>query len=163
MLKSRRISGRLYEIRVHPIQSLHNGPSQSAGKPLDQMTEIPFQISEMLGHTCNAAALQLSSTPQLFVFVPGLMGAAKPPSTHSRSIDSAVPGICKELIGQSVSRLRGSGGTEDGMAERLASDLHLMYAAVQTISDIYDSLDDDSEENGEIPASPLLMSFILLF
>uniref|UniRef100_A0AAQ4NX01 Kinesin-like protein KIF14 n=1 Tax=Gasterosteus aculeatus aculeatus TaxID=481459 RepID=A0AAQ4NX01_GASAC len=107
LLKSRRISGRLYEIRVHPIQSLHNGPSQSAG----------------------------------------LMGAAKPPSTHSRSIDSAVPGICKELIGQSVSRLRGSGGTEDGMADRLASDLHLMYAAVQTISDIYDSLDDDSEEN----------------
>lgn len=32
LLKSRRISGRLYEIRVHPIQSLHNGSSQSAGK-----------------------------------------------------------------------------------------------------------------------------------
>ncbi|KAM8874254.1 kinesin-like protein KIF14 isoform 2-T2 [Spinachia spinachia] len=107
LLKSRRISGRLYEIRVHPIQSLHNGPSQSAG----------------------------------------LMGAATPPSTHSRSIDSAVPGICKELIGQSVSRLRRCGGTEESMADRLASDLHLMYAAVQTISDTYDSLDDDSQEN----------------
>lgn len=32
LLKSRRISGRLYEIRVHPIQSLHCGPSQSTGK-----------------------------------------------------------------------------------------------------------------------------------
>ncbi|XP_006792143.1 kinesin-like protein KIF14 [Neolamprologus brichardi] len=31
LLKSRRISGRLYEIRVHPIQSLHSGSSQSAG------------------------------------------------------------------------------------------------------------------------------------
>ncbi len=32
LLKSRRISGRLYEIRVHPIQSLHCAPSQSTGK-----------------------------------------------------------------------------------------------------------------------------------
>uniref|UniRef100_A0A669C8G2 Kinesin-like protein KIF14 n=1 Tax=Oreochromis niloticus TaxID=8128 RepID=A0A669C8G2_ORENI len=32
LLKSKRISGRLYEIRVHPIQSLHSGSSQSAGK-----------------------------------------------------------------------------------------------------------------------------------
>ncbi|XP_031715464.1 kinesin-like protein KIF14 [Anarrhichthys ocellatus] len=107
LLKSRRISGRLYEIRVHPIQSLHNGSSQSAG----------------------------------------LMGVAKPPSIHSSSTDSALPGICKELIGQSVARLRGCSGTEESMADRLASDLHLMYVAVQTISDIYDSLDDDSQEN----------------
>lgn len=32
LLKSRRISGRLYEIRVHPIQSLHSGSSQSSGR-----------------------------------------------------------------------------------------------------------------------------------
>ncbi|XP_037626927.1 kinesin-like protein KIF14 [Sebastes umbrosus] len=107
MLKSRRISGRLYEIRVHPIQSLHSSSSQSAG----------------------------------------LMGPPKPPSTHSSSSDSAVPGICKELIGQSVARLRGCSGTEESMADRLASDLHLMYVAVQTISDLYDGLDDDSQEN----------------
>uniref|UniRef100_A0A8D0CM80 Kinesin-like protein KIF14 n=1 Tax=Sander lucioperca TaxID=283035 RepID=A0A8D0CM80_SANLU len=107
LLKSRRISGRLYEIRVHPIQSLHNSSSQSAG----------------------------------------LMGVAKPPSTHSSSSDSALPGICKELIGQSVARLRGCTGTEESMADRLVSDLHLMYLAVQTISDLYDNLDDDSQEN----------------
>lgn len=109
LLKSRRISGRLNEIRVHPIQSLQNGSSQSAG----------------------------------------LMGVAKPPSTHSSSTDSAMPGICKELIGQSVARLRGcgGGGTDESMADRLASDLHLMNVAVQTISDIYNSLDDDSQEN----------------
>uniref|UniRef100_A0A8C9WUI2 Kinesin-like protein n=1 Tax=Sander lucioperca TaxID=283035 RepID=A0A8C9WUI2_SANLU len=101
LLKSRRISGRLYEIRVHPIQSLHNS----------------------------------------------LMGVAKPPSTHSSSSDSALPGICKELIGQSVARLRGCTGTEESMADRLVSDLHLMYLAVQTISDLYDNLDDDSQEN----------------
>ncbi|KAF1385577.1 hypothetical protein PFLUV_G00109210 [Perca fluviatilis] len=107
LLKSRRISGRLYEIRVHPIQSLHNSSSQSAG----------------------------------------LMGVAKPPSTHLSSSDSAMPGICKELIGQSVARLRGCTGTEESLADRLVSDLHLMYSAVQTISDLYDSLDDDSQEN----------------
>uniref|UniRef100_A0A8C9WQP8 Kinesin-like protein KIF14 n=1 Tax=Sander lucioperca TaxID=283035 RepID=A0A8C9WQP8_SANLU len=118
LLKSRRISGRLYEIRVHPIQSLHNSSSQSAG----------------------------------------LMGVAKPPSTHSSSSDSALPGICKELIGQSVARLRGCTGTEESMADRLVSDLHLMYLAVQTISDLYDNLDDDSQENGEI--QPIIQSFL---
>uniref|UniRef100_A0A3B4YVK5 Kinesin-like protein KIF14 n=1 Tax=Seriola lalandi dorsalis TaxID=1841481 RepID=A0A3B4YVK5_SERLL len=107
LLKGRRISGRLYEIRVHPIQSLHNGSSQSAG----------------------------------------LMGVAKPPSTHSSSTDSALPSICKELIGQSVARLRGCTGTEESVVDRLASDLNLMYAAVQTISDLYDSMDDNSQEN----------------
>ncbi|XP_029987200.1 kinesin-like protein KIF14 isoform X2 [Sphaeramia orbicularis] len=91
LLKSRRISGRLYEIRVHPIQSLHNGSSQSA--------------------------------------------------------DSAVPGICKELIGQSVAHLRGCNGSDESLADRLASHLHLVYTAVQTISDLYDGLDDDNQEN----------------
>ncbi|KAM9357515.1 kinesin-like protein KIF14 [Symphorus nematophorus] len=105
LLKSRRISGRLYEIRVHPIQSLHNGSSQSSG----------------------------------------LMG--KPPSTSSNSTDAPMPSICKELIGQSLARLRGCSGTEESLADRLASDLHLVYVAVQTISDLYDSLDDDSQEN----------------
>ncbi|KAF3690792.1 Kinesin-like protein KIF14 [Channa argus] len=107
LLKSRRISGRLYEIRVHPIQSLHNGSSQSAG----------------------------------------LMGVAKPPSTHSSSSDSTIPGICKELIGKSVARLRGCSGTEESLADRLASDLNLIYIAVQTISELYNGLDDDSQEN----------------
>ncbi|XP_051233248.1 kinesin-like protein KIF14 [Dicentrarchus labrax] len=107
LLKSRRISGRLYEIRVHPIQSLHNSSSQSAG----------------------------------------LMGVVKPPSTHSISTNSAMPGICKELIGHSVARLRGCSGTEETMADRLASDLHLVYMAVSTISELYDSLDDDNQEN----------------
>lgn len=77
------------------------------------------------------------------------MGVAKPPSTHSSTTDSALPGICKELIGQSVANLRGCNGTEESMADRLASDLNLVYASVQTISDLYDSLDDDSQENGE--------------
>lgn len=90
--------------------------------------------------------------------VPGLMGVAKPPSTHSSSSDSALPGICKELIGQSVARLRGCTGTEESMADRLVSDLHLMYLAVQTISDLYDNLDDDSQENGEI--QPIIQSFL---
>lgn len=78
------------------------------------------------------------------------MGVVAPPSTHSISGDSAMPGICKELIGQSVARLRESRGIEESMADRLASDLYLVYVAVQTISDLYDSMDEDSQENGEI-------------
>uniref|UniRef100_A0A3Q0RYW7 Kinesin family member 14 n=1 Tax=Amphilophus citrinellus TaxID=61819 RepID=A0A3Q0RYW7_AMPCI len=103
LLKSRRISGRLYEIRVHPIQSLHSGSSQSAG----------------------------------------LIGATKPPSVHSSITDPGMPGICKELVGQSLARLRSSTGTEESLADRLISDLNLIYIAVQAISDQYDSLDDD--------------------
>lgn len=78
------------------------------------------------------------------------MGTLKPPSTHSASPDSAMPGICKELIGQSVACLRGFHGTEESMADRLVSDLNLMYVAVRSISDLYSSLDDDSQENGEV-------------
>lgn len=85
------------------------------------------------------------------------MGVVQPPSTQSASTDSAMPGICKELIGQSVARLRGCSGTEESMADRLASDLHLLYVAVQTISDLYGRLDDDSPENGEI--QPNIKSF----
>uniref|UniRef100_A0AAX7SLV4 Kinesin motor domain-containing protein n=1 Tax=Astatotilapia calliptera TaxID=8154 RepID=A0AAX7SLV4_ASTCA len=107
LLKSRRISGRLYEIRVHPIQSLHSGSSQSAG----------------------------------------LMGVTKSPSLHSSISDPGMPGICKELVGQSLARLRSSTGSEESMADRLISDLNLVYMAVQTISDLYDSLDDDSQDS----------------
>lgn len=78
------------------------------------------------------------------------MGAVNPPSAKSSSADSAAPGICKELIGQSVSRLRGcNSGTDESVADRLASDLYLMYEAIRVISDLYDGLDDDSQENGE--------------
>ncbi|KAM9849329.1 kinesin-like protein KIF14 [Aulostomus maculatus] len=114
LLKSRRISGRLYEIRVHPIQSLNKGSSPSAG----------------------------------------LMGVAKPSSTHSSTTDSAMPVICKELIGQSVARLRGFSGKEESLADRLASDLHLVYMAVQTISELYECLDDDSQENVFVSSLP---------
>ncbi|CAB1314346.1 unnamed protein product [Coregonus sp. 'balchen'] len=86
LLKSSRISGRLYEIRVHPIQGLHNSNfSQSSG----------------------------------------LMGVAKPPSLHPSSSDSALPGICKDLIGQTVGQLRQCHSHEESMADRLTSDLYL--------------------------------------
>lgn len=78
------------------------------------------------------------------------MGAVNPPSLKSTSSESAAPGICKELIGQSVARLRGcNSGTDESVADRLASDLYLMYEAVQAISELYDGLDDDSQDNGE--------------
>lgn len=93
------------------------------------------------------------------MFLAGLMGAAKPPSTHSSSTVSAMPGICKELIGLSVARLRACSGTEESIADRLASDLNLVYAAVQTISELYDSLDEDSQENGETLSVDLKWSF----
>ncbi|XP_061096949.1 kinesin-like protein KIF14 [Conger conger] len=105
LLKSRRISGRLYEIRVHPIQSLHT--SQHSG----------------------------------------LMGVNKPPSLHPSVSSSALPGICKDLIGSALARLRGSLGGEESAADRLVWDLLSVHAAVTSISGTYDGLDDDSQEN----------------
>ncbi|KAJ8376171.1 hypothetical protein SKAU_G00067510 [Synaphobranchus kaupii] len=105
LLKSRRISGRLYEIRVHPIQSLLSSQ-----------------------HT-------------------GLMGVSKPPSLHPSAPDSALPGICKDLIGTALARLWGSHGAEETMPDRLISDLVAVHAAVTSISSMYDSLDDNSQEN----------------
>ncbi|KAJ8277956.1 hypothetical protein GJAV_G00082120 [Gymnothorax javanicus] len=105
LLKSRRISGRLYEIRVHPIQSLHS--SQHSG----------------------------------------LMGVNKPPSLRPSGSDSALPGICKDLIGTALARLRGSHGGEESVADRLIWDLLTVRAAVTSISSMYESLDDDSQEN----------------
>uniref|UniRef100_A0AAV2KUB8 Kinesin-like protein KIF14 n=1 Tax=Knipowitschia caucasica TaxID=637954 RepID=A0AAV2KUB8_KNICA len=108
LLKSRRISGKLYEIRVHPIQSLLSGPSHSAG----------------------------------------LMGGPKPPSTCPTSADAAIPGICKDLIGRSAALLGRCSETEDSLVDRLASDLCVLYSAAQTISDLYEGLDEDSTDNG---------------
>uniref|UniRef100_A0A671PPC8 Kinesin-like protein KIF14 n=1 Tax=Sinocyclocheilus anshuiensis TaxID=1608454 RepID=A0A671PPC8_9TELE len=107
LLKSRRISGRLYEIRVHPIQSLHCAPSQSTG----------------------------------------LMN--KPPSLHSSTSDSALPAICKGLIGSAVARLRSCQSAEESesLADKLTLDLLVVYRSVRSIADLYEHLDDDSQEN----------------
>uniref|UniRef100_A0A8C1D9T0 Kinesin-like protein KIF14 n=1 Tax=Cyprinus carpio carpio TaxID=630221 RepID=A0A8C1D9T0_CYPCA len=108
LLKSRRISGRLYEIRVHPIQSLHCAPSQSTG----------------------------------------LMN--KPPPLHFRTSDSALPTICKDLIGSAVARLRSCQSTEEkseSLGDKLTLDLLAIHRAVRSITDLYEHLDDDSQEN----------------
>ncbi|XP_072516112.1 kinesin-like protein KIF14 isoform X1 [Salminus brasiliensis] len=109
LLKSRRISGRLYEIRVHPIQSLHCSSSQSAG----------------------------------------LMGVSKPPSIHSSSSDSALPGICKDLIAAMVSHLRASPSTEENksLADKLTLDLLSIHNAANAIASLYEQLDDNSQDN----------------
>ncbi|KAK2907037.1 hypothetical protein Q8A67_006022 [Cirrhinus molitorella] len=108
LLKSRRISGRLYEIRVHPIQSLHCAPSQPTG----------------------------------------LMN--KPPSLHSSTSDSALPTICKDLIGSAVARLRSScqsSEESESLADQLTLDLLAVHRGVRSIADLYEHLDDDSQEN----------------
>ncbi|XP_016331019.1 kinesin-like protein KIF14 isoform X2 [Sinocyclocheilus anshuiensis] len=108
LLKSRRISGRLYEIRVHPIQSLLCAPSQSTG----------------------------------------LMN--KPPSLHSSTSDSALTTICKDLIGSAVARLRSCQSTEEkseSLGDKLTLDLLAIHRAVKSIADLYEHLDDDSQEN----------------
>ena len=80
------------------------------------------------------------------------MGVSKPPSIHPSSSDSALPGICKELIGQTLTSLRrsGAGGPEESVADRLASDLCVVYTAVRRMAELYDALDEDSQENGGI-------------
>lgn len=64
LLKSRRISGRLYEIRVHPIQSLHSSSSQSAGKTLNKL----FNICIMLSKRCHSLNGLIDFFLALFVF-----------------------------------------------------------------------------------------------
>uniref|UniRef100_A0AAY4EXC4 Kinesin-like protein KIF14 n=1 Tax=Denticeps clupeoides TaxID=299321 RepID=A0AAY4EXC4_9TELE len=102
LLKSRRISGRLYEIRVHPIQSLHSPAPQATGKASSQ-----------------------NSSPS----------------------DSALPGICKHLIGQTVARLRSFQHSDESVADKLTSDLLSINESVRSISGLYDHLDDNSPEN----------------
>ncbi|XP_028818026.1 kinesin-like protein KIF14 isoform X2 [Denticeps clupeoides] len=108
LLKSRRISGRLYEIRVHPIQSLHS--------PAPQATA-------------------------------GLIGVSKASSQNSSPSDSALPGICKHLIGQTVARLRSFQHSDESVADKLTSDLLSINESVRSISGLYDHLDDNSPEN----------------
>uniref|UniRef100_A0A3B3RKK1 Kinesin-like protein KIF14 n=1 Tax=Paramormyrops kingsleyae TaxID=1676925 RepID=A0A3B3RKK1_9TELE len=105
LLKSRRISGRLYEIRVHPIQALNSSPQA------------------------------------------GLMGVNRPSSLHHSAPTSALAGICKDLIGSSVAQLLECHGAEKTMADRLASDLLAVHAALESISDLYEGLGEDSHEN----------------
>ncbi|XP_048832905.1 kinesin-like protein KIF14 isoform X2 [Brienomyrus brachyistius] len=105
LLKSRRISGRLYEIRVHPIQALNSSPHA------------------------------------------GLMGVNKPSSLHYSAPTSALAGICKDLIGSSVAQLLACHGAEKSAADKLASDLLAVHAALESISDLYETLGEDSHEN----------------
>lgn len=77
------------------------------------------------------------------------MGVVNAPTTHYSATNPAIPGICKVLIGQSVARLRSCNGTEESLADKLVFDLNRVYKAVQTISNLYDGLDDDGQDNGE--------------
>ncbi|XP_015210921.2 kinesin-like protein KIF14 [Lepisosteus oculatus] len=103
LLKSRRISGRLYEIRVHPIQSLHN--SQYSGL-MNKTTTVHPSISE-----------------------------------------SALPGICKELIGSAVAQMKICDEIQESMADRIMADILTIHNGVAVISTLYEQLDDDSQEN----------------
>ncbi len=74
----------------------------------------------------------------------------KPPSLHSSSSDSALPGICKDMIGSAVARLRSCQSTEEteSLGDKLILDLLTIHRAVKSITDLYEHLDDDdSQEN----------------
>ena len=78
------------------------------------------------------------------------MGVSKPPSTNPSSPDSSLPGICKDLIGQTVAQLRGCDSREESVADRLTYDLFFVHSAVRAISSLYNLLDDDSQENSKL-------------
>ncbi|KAI5101784.1 kinesin-like protein KIF14 [Silurus meridionalis] len=109
LLKSRRISGRLYEIRVHPIQSLN----------------------------CT------SSEPT------GLISMSKSPAYNSSSSHSTLPSVCKDLIAATVSclRTRSSAEESESLADKLALDLLSVFNAANSITGLYEQLDDNSQEN----------------
>lgn len=73
----------------------------------------------------------------------------KPPSLHPSTSDSALPAICKDLIGSAVARLRSCQSAEESesLADKLTLDLLAVHRAVRSIADLYEHLDDDSQEN----------------
>lgn len=74
----------------------------------------------------------------------------KPLSLHSSTSDSALPAICKDLIGSAVARLRSScqsAEESESLADQLTLDLLAVHRAVRSIADLYEHLDDDSQEN----------------
>ncbi len=73
----------------------------------------------------------------------------KPPSLHSSSSDSALPAICKDMIGSAVARLHSCQSTEEceSLGDKLILDLLTIHRAVKSITDLYEHLDDDSQEN----------------
>lgn len=75
------------------------------------------------------------------------MGMSKTPSLHSNTSDSALPAICKDLIGASIARLRSCQSADESLADKLTLDLLASHTAVRSIADLYDHLDDDSQEN----------------
>lgn len=83
---------------------------------------------------------------------PGLISMSKPPSFHSSSLDSALPGICKGAIAAAVSRLRASSSAEESesLADKLTLDLLSIYNAANSIAGLYEQLDDNSQENCEL-------------
>lgn len=85
-------------------------------------------------------------------FFSGLMN--KPPSLHSSTSDSAVPAICKDLIGSAVARLRSCQSAEENesLADKLTLDLLVVHSAVRSIADLYEHLDDDGQENRKRPS-----------
>ncbi|XP_039591278.1 kinesin-like protein KIF14 isoform X1 [Polypterus senegalus] len=102
LLKSRRISGHLYEIRVHPIQSLYNS-----------------QYS-------------------------GLMSK---PSARSSVPESALPKICKDLIGSTIAKLKKCDQTQESIADRAIIDVLTINSGVNNISKCYEQLDEETQEN----------------
>uniref|UniRef100_A0AAY4EY72 Kinesin-like protein KIF14 n=1 Tax=Denticeps clupeoides TaxID=299321 RepID=A0AAY4EY72_9TELE len=72
---------------------------------------------------------------------------SKASSQNSSPSDSALPGICKHLIGQTVARLRSFQHSDESVADKLTSDLLSINESVRSISGLYDHLDDNSPEN----------------
>uniref|UniRef100_A0AAX7SF64 Kinesin-like protein KIF14 n=1 Tax=Astatotilapia calliptera TaxID=8154 RepID=A0AAX7SF64_ASTCA len=141
-----------FQNNIAAMRELERGDSSSKDDnvfydPDDEWEQdISASSSSLLNTRLHLLFVTNDHHPLFSVSDPGLMGVTKSPSLHSSISDPGMPGICKELVGQSLARLRSSTGSEESMADRLISDLNLVYMAVQTISDLYDSLDDDSQD-----------------
>lgn len=116
-----------------------------------------YYLSKMFILTI-AIAYEIMNSGVLFLCIffsfstPGLISMSKPSSFHSSSSDSALPGICKDLIAATVSRLRASSSEEasESLADKLTLDLLSIYNAANSIAGLYELLDDNSQENCEL-------------
>ncbi|XP_031678074.1 LOW QUALITY PROTEIN: kinesin-like protein KIF14, partial [Oncorhynchus kisutch] len=130
----------LEEMQTTAVERKQDSEKRGTAAPLKMTT--CFTTPMMSG-----SKIYLPPQPPPPFHAEGLLGVAKPPSLHPSSSDSVLPGICKDLIGQTVGRLRECHSHEESMADRPTSDLCCVYTAVTTISDLYDGLDVDSQEN----------------
>ncbi|KAG2461837.1 KIF14 protein, partial [Polypterus senegalus] len=69
------------------------------------------------------------------------------PSARSSVPESALPKICKDLIGSTIAKLKKCDQTQESIADRAIIDVLTINSGVNNISKCYEQLDEETQEN----------------